>query len=716
LLSRQSLTEHDRSLGLDALLNPSSIAVLGASERPSIGRSLIVSADNLGFDGRIYPVNPKYETILGRRCYPSLTELPEAPDVVAFCVGSARVLEGIKLAAERGARGAAIYDGGFAERGGEGARLQAEISDICRSASMALCGPNCMGILNPLAKSSIYIEELRDPTGLAGNVGIISQSGSICIGLLTDLRRFGFSHMISSGNEAVVQAVDYLEALIDEAETKVIGLFLESVRQPDLFIAALDRAAEAGKPVVVLKVGRNERSQRAIVSHTGGLAGSSRVFSEAMRAHRAIEVNDLDEFVEVIAACQSGRWPKGRRIYVVTASGGHSELILDVATQIGLELPPLPAGHRAEVERVVGPITGDGNPLDVWGNGDFSTNLPHAFKVLDANELCDTIVLVADHNDDQPTRRPEQALEYLKFAPQASEQSKKPHFAMNLRPGVMMRTQVDYLRQRGIVYLGGIRQGLGALDRLARWSEARQPQRPMGRVKGPGIAGAVAAVPGRRTINEFDAKRLLELQGLPVTREALVDDLAAARRIASDIGYPIVLKAVSDDIAHKSELGLVIVGIRDEAELTAAWDRLQDSINVAASRGRCKAVLVQEMVRDGIEVFLGVNRDPDYGLVLAFGLGGIAIEILQDIALRMLPLATGDAAAMVMEIRGAPLLKGARGAGPYDIDALVACIEAFADYAWADRDSLAEIDLNPIMLLPRGRGCRILDALIVPRT
>jgi acetate---CoA ligase (ADP-forming) len=713
--SHPSSSAKSRPIQLDALLKSRSIAVLGASERPSIGRSLMVSAEILGFEGRIYPVNPKYESILGRRCYPSVSELPEAPDVVAFCVGYTRVLENVKLAAARGARGAAIYDGGFAERGEEGIRLQAEIGDICRSASVALCGPNCMGVLNPRDRSSVYIEELRDTTGLAGNVGIISQSGSICIGLLTDVRRFGFSHMISSGNEAVLAAVDYLEALIDEPETKVIGLFLESVRQPDRFVAALDRAAESGKPVVVLKVGRGERTQRAIVSHTGGLAGSSRVFSEVLRAHRAIETGDMDEFTEVLAACQAGRWPIGRRIVVITASGGQSELILDVATQAGLELPALPANHRAEVERVVGPITGDGNPLDVWGNGDFSTNLPHALKVLEANEVCDTIVLVSDQNDNQPTGRAERALDYLKLVAEAADASMKPHFVMNVRPGIMMRSQVDFLYEKGLSYLGGTRQGLGALDRLARWSRPRAPSRPVRRLRGRGVAGPLAAVPGRRTINEADAKALLKAEGLPVTRERLVDELARAREAALEIGYPVVLKAVSDDIAHKSDLGLVILGIRDEAELEAAWTRLGDRIKAAPSHGMVKAVLVQEMVQGGIEVFIGVNRDADFGLMLAFGLGGIAIEILQDTALRVLPLAEGDAAAMISEIRAAALLRGARGAGPYDVDALVACVEAFADYAWADRDNLAEIDLNPIKVLPKGQGCRIVDALIVPR-
>ena len=699
----------------NALLKPRSIVVLGASERPSIGRSLLESLRNIGYTGRVYPVNPRYAHVLGSRCYASIEDLPEAPDVVAFCVGHTRVLENVRLSAERGARGAVIYDGGFAERGDEGDRLQAEIVDICQTAGIALCGPNCMGVLNPHDRSSLYIQELRDAANLAGNVGLISQSGSICIGLLADVRRFGFSHVVSSGNEAVLATVDYMEALIDDPQTKVVGLFTETVRQPERFVAALDHAANVGKPVVVLKVGRTERTQRAITTHTGGLAGSSKAFSEVLRAHRAIEVSDLDEFTEILAACQADRWPTGRRTSVITGSGGVAELVLDVATDVGVTLPPLPKELQSEVERVIGPVVGDGNPLDAWGNGDYAINYAHALKVLNANEVCDNIVLCVDGCDGQPMGRQEHALNYLKLVVDAAKTSEKPHFVMGTRPGILMRAQVDYLRKNGMTYIGGARQGLGALDRLAWWSSYKATSRQQVQLQGEGIAGALRKAPNRATINEFDAKVLLGAEGLPVTLERVVTDLAAARTAATEIGYPIALKAVSDDIAHKSDLGLVIVNVGDEEELEKAWTLLDERIKAAAPHGRVTGILVQEMVKEGIEVFAGINRDPSFGLVFAFGLGGVAVEVLQDVALRVLPLRQGDAKQMVNEIRGAALLRGARGMPPCDVDGLIDCLEAFADYAWADRDAIMGIDLNPIKVLPVGSGCRIVDALIVPR-
>ena len=455
---------------LEELFRPKSIAVVGASDKPTIGRRLIASLDCIGFTGPIFPINPNYSTVSGRRCYSSIAELPEAPDLALFCVGHARVLDAYLAAAERGVKGAVIYDGGFAERGEEGRRLQTQIVGICRDAGIALCGPNCMGVLSPHNCSTTYLQELRDPSGLAGNVGIVSQSGAFCVSLLTDVRRFGFSHVVSSGNEAVLVAADYLEYLVEDPHTKVIGCFIETVRDPERFVGALDRAAALEKPVVVLKVGRTERTRRAITTHTGGLTGEPGFVSELLRAHRATEVSDLVEFTEGLAAFQGARRPAGRRIGVITSSGGLAELILDIATSADLQLPPLSAAARAEIERQIGFVTGDGNPLDAWGNGTFAANLPHALSVLDASADHDIIVFCRDNSDDQPFDTPELAWTYLELFTRAAASSSKSHYLLHTRPGVMNQAQVAHLRAAGIAVVGGIREGLGAIDRLARYA------------------------------------------------------------------------------------------------------------------------------------------------------------------------------------------------------------------------------------------------------
>jgi acetate---CoA ligase (ADP-forming) len=460
---------------LDALFRPQSVAVIGASDKPTIGRRLLVSLGRIGFAGAVYPVNPNYSTVLGQRCWPNLAELPETPDVALFCLGHERVLDAVAAAAECGVRAAVIYDGGFAEQGEDGRRLQHRIAAICREAGIVLCGPNCMGVLNPHHPSTSYLQELRDATGLAGNVAIISQSGSVCVSLLTDIRRFGFAHVISSGNEAVVTAADYLDYLTADPNTAVIGAFIETVREPLRFAAALARATAAGKPVVVLKVGQLPRTWQAITTHTGGEAGDAAATSAMLRAQGAIEVADLVELTEVLAAFQEWKPPSGRRLGVITASGGLAELILDLTAAADLQMPPLSAASRAAIERQIGFISGDGNPLDAWGSGTFAANLPHALAMFDSSPDHDIIVFCRDGCDGQPFDQPDLARAYYDQFAAAAAHSKKPHFVLHTRPGVMDRSMIAHLRGLRVPVVGGLREGLVAIDRLARWSARRNP-------------------------------------------------------------------------------------------------------------------------------------------------------------------------------------------------------------------------------------------------
>jgi acyl-CoA synthetase (NDP forming) len=636
--------------------------------------------------------------------------------VLAFCVNHERVLDGLRPAARKGVRAAVAFDAGFAESDDAGRRRQDELVTICREAGIAFCGPNCMGVISPHERSLVYLNALRDPAPLAGNVGLISQSGSIVIGLLADCRRFGWSRVVSTGNEAVIAAADVLEYLVDDPATRVIAMFLESVRQPDRFVAALDRAADRGKPVVVLKVGRSERARRAITSHTGGLAGESRVIEAVLRAHRAIEVSDMDELTETLAACQGARRPAGRRIAVVTNSGGHTELILDLATSVGLELPPLSPATRAEAAHVIGSIAGDGNPLDAWGNGDFQTNVPHALRTLGADPAIDAVVWCTDSADGSPLGTPERFMTYAGMLVEGSRDSTKPFYLMGTRPGIFRRDQHELLSAQGIALIGGTRQGLRAIDRLARQAAPLAPFRPPPATTLPRLATMIPGGLARRTIHEHDAKRLLARAGLPVVRETLCTTREEAVAAAGAIGYPVALKLVADDVPHRSDLGLVAVALRDTRELGLAWDRLAAVRSGTLRDVAVAGFVVQQMVSGGVEVIAGASHDRDFGPMLVFGLGGVAAEALAQVALRPLPLRVGDAEAMVAELAAAAkLLAGFRGQPPADVESLHRCLEALGDYAWADRAAVAELDLNPIKVLPQGQGCVVVDALIVPR-
>jgi len=692
---------------LQPLFEPASVAVLGASNRPSVGGDMVETLKRFGYKGAIYPVNPKYDTLLDLPCYPSLLDLPAAPDIVAFCIGPSRIPENFRLLPEAGAKAAVIFGGGYAEEGDKGRQIQAEIVDICRSNGIALCGPNCMGVINPTYGSATYLQLAREPEAIAGNVGLISQSGSICISLLSDVRRFGFSLVASSGNEAVVNASDYLEFMVDHEATEVIAMFTETIAEPERYVAALDRAADKGKPVIVLKVGKAERAQRAITTHTGGLAGDTRVFSEVLRAHRAIEVDDLDELVETLAASQARKHPKGRRQGVITSSGGMAELILDRAESIGLELPPLPEADMADAVGVIGAVSGDGNPLDAWGNGDFNKNTPHGLKVVRESDANDAVVLCYDNDDGAPLGYIESLMARAKFLRESAEQSDKPHYQMTMRPGLRIDEQIPLLAECGVPTLFGVRQGLQAIDRLSRWVAGLPAARTAAQCFDP----TAIDLTGRATVNEYDSKRLIAEFGVRVTNERIVSSRTDAIEAAASIGYPVVLKAVSDDIPHKTEHGLVKVGLSDAAAVETAWEALAATL---AGLDADAEILVQEMVTDGIEVFAGVAFHEGFGHALAFGMGGIEIEVTRDFALRMLPLRDGDAEAIIGEIRAAARFGAIRGQPPADTESLAAALYALSDLIEAAGPAIHEIDLNPIKVLPEGQGCVVVDALIVP--
>ena len=698
------------AINLEPLFRPSSVAIVGASPRPSVARNIVETLKNFGFPGEVFPVNPRYEAIDEMTCYATLEDLPASPDVVAFCVSPERTLEGFRQLPTAGARAAVIFGGGFGEAGDWGRAAQAEIVNVARESGIALCGPNCMGVISPHARCSTYLQIGNSCEALAGNVGLISQSGSVCISLLSDVSRFGFSLVASTGNEAVVSSAAVLDYMVDHDETKIVAIFTETIGEPDRFVAALDRAAAAGKPVVALKVGKTERTREAIATHTGGIAGDERVFSEVLRAHRAIEVAEFDELIEVLAAFQAPKLPEGPAISVVTSSGGVAELMLDVAGNVGLDLPALPTSEFEEARQVIGDFAGDGNPLDAWGNGNFRRNTPHALGVVGRVDNTDAVVLFYDNNDDAPMGNIADYLARIEILEAAQQASPKPHYQLSFRPGLRIKEQTARFRTLGIPQLSGIRQGLGAIDRLARWNGGLAPERM------PNVTSVdqlELEITGRPSVHEHDTKRLMARLGLKTTRERIATTVEEAASAAADIGYPVVLKAVSDSIPHKTELGLVIVDVATPVELASAWETLAARL---ADASAVADILVQEMVQDGKEVFIGVAHHPGFGHVLAFGLGGVELELQNDVALRLLPLRDGDAEQMIKEIRGAARFEAYRGRPSYDTESLAACLYAISDLIAAEGNLIREIDLNPIKLMPAGGGCVIVDALILPKT
>ena len=703
------MTGEPRPFDLDRLFTPRSIAIFGASETEmSFGWRILTSLRTLGYPGEILPVNPRRDRVLGLDCLPDIASLPEGVDAIAFCVNRDLVMAHVGEAARKGIGAAAIYDTGFGEAGEDGRARERELVRVAREHGMAVVGPNCMGSLSPATSSTLYSGLIERAEGLAGNVALVTQSGAIAVGLLTDIRRYGFSHVVSSGNEAVVGVERYLDWLASDDATRVIALFLESVRDVGGFTRALDRAAEAGKPIVVLKVGRSVRAQHAIRGHTGAIAGDGRAFSALLARHGAIEVHEIDEMVELLAACQATRLPRGPRLGVVSASGGQVEMIHDIAERQGLELPRLGAATLSRLgEADLG--HGDANPLDAWGNGDWQRNLPLALRVMGADPDIDAVVFTSDTADGQPTR----PTAYGPLLLDATAEIDKPYYFYNTRPGHFRVENAALMRGTPAAVIGGGRQGLGAIDRLGRWSRRRLdgPRAPVEE----GLSEVPSLAPfrdGRASVNESDAKRLLERAGLPVVRERALSDATGLRDATEAIGFPAVLKVVSDEIPHRSEHGLVRTGLRTIEALEAALTEM--SATLARLAPRAAFYVLQEEVPAGVEMFVGLAVDPELGPCLLAGPGGALVELWADTAVRPLPLRAGDAAAMIEETRLGRLLDGFRGSPPADRAAATACIEALGALGHGWGDGLREADFNPVIVLAEGQGCRLVDAVIFP--
>lgn len=690
-------------MNLDRLFAPRSIAIFGASDTPmSFGWRILTTLRALGFAGDVYPINPKYDEVLGLKCFPDFEAIPEGVDAVAFCVNGAIVEEQFLKAARRRIGSAAIYDAGP-----EGVVGLRRTKEIALDHGIAVCGPNGMGTLSPATRSSLYSGTLANPDRLSGNVGLITQSGAIAVGLLTDCRRYGFSHIASTGNEAVVQTHDFLNYLVDDPATRVVALFVESIRNLDGFITALDRAAAARKPVVVLKVGQSDRGKRAALGHTGAIAGDGRAFSEVLRRHRAIEVRELDELVEVLAACQSTRFPAGPRIGHISASGGQVDLIHDVVHRCGYDLPELSAETRRRLADEIGVVTPDGNPLDAWGNGDWQKNLPRALRLVDEEQRVDSVVFTSDTFDDQPmipTR-------YAPMVLEAANASRKPHYFFNTRPGIFRQENADLFKGSAVAMIGGISQGLGAVHKLGVWAASTvHPPAPSRLAVLPDLAGAGE---GRTSIHEGDAKRLFAAAGLPVGVETTVTARERLSDAAALTGFPCVLKVLSDEIPHRSEHGLVRTGLADVGQLESAFDDMQSRL-AAMTLSRPAEFLVQAQASGVTELFAGINVDPEVGPSLLVGPGGVLVELLNDVAIRPLPLREGDVEAMLGETKLGVLLDGFRGQPPGDRAAVVETLYRFAELGARWGRTISEMEINPLIVRREGEGCVVVDAIIVP--
>jgi acyl-CoA synthetase (NDP forming) len=693
--------------GLDAFFKADGVAVIGASEDiTKIGGRPVQLLRKYGYAGAIYPVNPKGGTVQGLQAYASVLDTPTAPELAIVAVPAPATLQAVRECAHRGVRGVIVLSTGFAESGPEGAALQAELVHVARAHGMRLLGPNCLGAVNVVdkvvASFSIALEQSLPP---AGQVGIVSQSGNIGSFTMRNMaeRGMGVSRFIATGNEADVDVADGIAALANDAATRIILCCMETCRDAGRLVEALDMARRQHKPVIVLKIGATAQGQAAAASHTGALMGSDAVFDAVFRRHGVLRVRSFEELLDVgHAAVLLGarRLPATDAVTLVAASGGFGIMMADAMVQASMTLPPLAEPTRARIREAV-PTAGTNNPVDA--SAQMSARPDILLKMLsalqeDANGS--TLVLLLALSLYNPRLRGV----YLEALSKVRASHPDRLLVIISQGPADAVTEINALGIPVFPSIPAAATGLAGLVRLGQLA---------GLPAAPRYTGPVDRVDAAVFRNELHAKKALQAAGISVLREEVVASAEEAVRSARATGYPVVLKIASEDIAHKTEIGGVALDLKDDDAVRQAYGRLMDNARQHAPRARLDGVLVAPMASGGVELIAGVSRDPVFGPVVMVGFGGIYAEILKDVAVQVAPVSEDEALRMIRGLRMFPLLDGPRGQPKADVAAAARTVARLSEFACRHAAGVAEIDLNPILVRPRGEGVLVLDALMV---
>lgn len=699
---------------LSPLLSPRSVAVVGASKRPgSAGRLVLENLKHLRYEGPVYAVHPRYDEVLGFPCYPDLRSLPGPVDSVAVLLGADKVVPILEEAVDVGAKAAWVLASGFGEAGEAGQAREAELVQFADETGLMVCGPNCIGVANLVDRVATYSVALS-PRTRAGRVSAVVQSGAICLGL-ANAARFGFRYLVSSGNEAVLESADYIGYLAHDPGTKVILAFLEGIQSPEKFAVAARAAARAGKPVLAVKVGRSEMARRTVQAHTGSLAGSDRVVDAAFRRLGVVRLDTLDELVEAAEAFVTCPVPEGDGVGLLSLSGGQIGLIADLAKDLGLEFPAFSEEGRAALEEILPPFSPIANPLDAWGSGDLEATYPACVDVISQEDDVDLLAVSRDTPAGVAEREVEQSLAVADAAVEAARRTEKPVLLFSNICSPFDSTVEAVLEEGGVPYLQGTPETLRAIQALVDYGEF---QRRRQETEERGCPSPKDLPKWRErleegALSEVEGRRLLADYGIRGPEERVAASAEAAVEAARAVGYPVVLKILSPDIQHKTEIGGVRVGLADDAEVRRVFSEVMSAAEGHYPEADLQGVLVQEMVPEGaVEVIVGVLQDADFGPVVVFGSGGVLVELLKDSSLRLPPLSRRDAQEMIEETHAARLLEGFRGKPAGDVEALVETLVQVSQLAVDLKDHVAAVDINPLMVLPDGEGVLAVDALV----
>ena len=688
---------------LSALFEPRSVAVIGASSNVTrIGGRVLDYLKRGGFAGPIVPVNPNRSEVQGLAAVASVADLPDGIDMAIIALPAAATRDALAACARRGIKGAIVFTSGFAETGEEGRKAEAELTRIAHEGGMRILGPNCLGAFNSFSGFfGTFTNTLDRVFPRLGGLSIVSQSGAFGTHLfwLAHHRGMGLRHWISTGNECDVEAAECLDYVIDDPGTRVILLYLEGARRGPALMAALQRAREAGKPVIAIKVGRSAVGAEAAASHTAALAGGDAVYDAVFRHYGVARVHSAETMIDAAAIALAGRLPTGKRLGIVTISGGGGILMADVASDLGLELPAMPPAAQAALKQGL-PFAAPRNPVDITAQ---------AFNDLDLMER-NLDLIVADGGYDAVIAF---------FSTVAGSPAIAPSLIAALRK--LRASHLDRLIVLSLLADPDLVKAYEAED----FPVFEDPGRAVAAVAALAPYGDLAPTSAAQQLpavelpdgplNEHQSKSVLADAGVPVAAGSLVKSPEEAASVFERIGGPVAMKVVSAALAHKSEIGGVLLDVADEQAVRQGFATLIERAKAHASAAGIDGVLIAPMVKGHIETIIGVRRDSVFGGVVMFGLGGIFVEVLKDVTFRLAPFDEAEAHRMIAEVKSHALLNGARGRPPADVDALAKALAAVSRFAAAAGERLESLDINPFAVMPRGEGAMALDALVVTR-
>ena len=691
-----------RFAGLTPLLAPRSIAVLGASsDATRIGGRPIAYMRAQGFKGALYPVNPNRSEIQGLKAYASVADLPETPDVAIVAVPADLAAPAIEDLAKRGVKGVVMFTAGFAEMDEAGAVKQDAMVAVARAAGMRILGPNCLGVFD--ARRSYYAtfsSSFDSGWPVLGRIGIASQSGAYGTHLYTLARNrgIGASLCVMTGNEGDVTVGECIGWLAENEDVDVIAVYAEGIREAPGLIAALEAARAAKKPIVMQKVGRSELGEKAAKSHTASIAGDDAVTEAVMREFGVYRARNSEEMLDIAHTATRKIYPVKNSLGVITVSGGAGVLISDVAESLGLAMPEMPLDAQKKLRDLV-PFCAPRNPVDATAQVSNDVTLVKTF----------TESMVRDGG----------YASVLGFFSMTASSRRWP--AIREQLNVVKTGNPDRLYVLSVIVQPDRRDELEADG----WVVHEDPTRAVTAIDAMGRFGAgFAARPGApapvvpavtlpaSAPSEAEAKQLLATAGIASAPEAACSTVDDAVRAAERFGFPVVMKILSPDILHKSEIGGVLLDVADAGAVRSSFALLLERAKAAAPSARIDGVLVAKQLKGGVECILGIHRDPVFGPMAMFGLGGIFVEVLKDVVFHRCPFGTDTAEAMIRSIKGAPLLLGARGRQKADIAALADMLSRLSAFAVAAGDGLASVDLNPVFAMPEGEGAFAVDAVI----